>query len=145
VHNRAQEHFEERALETLFLACGMATWTNGRRTALPAATVLLAQARLAPRGAAHDEFEAAVTGEMEVSPTLLQMLQSEFNCRVDPDELLSQGGIEGSVDTLDELDVAYRLQCVGPALTSGRDSWLGRSRWDVQLREAADGQLARIR
>src|SRR5690242_7675301 len=24
VHNRAQEHFEERGLETLFLACGMA-------------------------------------------------------------------------------------------------------------------------
>jgi Protein of unknown function (DUF4011) len=107
VHNRAEEHFEERGLETLFLACGMATWTNPRGTALPAAPVLLVQARLAPRGAAQDEFEVAVTGEMEVNPTLLQMLQSEFNCRVDPEELLSEAGIEGSVDTLDELDVVY--------------------------------------
>ena len=37
VRNRAQEHFEERGLETLFLACGMATWTNQRGTAVPAA------------------------------------------------------------------------------------------------------------
>jgi hypothetical protein len=49
-------------------------------------------------------FEVAVTGEMEVNPTLLQMLQSEFNYRVDPEELLSEAGIEGSVDALDELD-----------------------------------------
>lgn len=65
VRNRAQEHFEERGLETLFLACGMATWTNQRGTAVPAAPVLLVPARLAPRGVAQDEFEVAVTGEME--------------------------------------------------------------------------------
>ena len=108
VRNRAQEHFEERGLETLFLACGMATWTNQRGTAVPAAPVLLVQSRLAPRGAAQDEFEVAVTGEMEVNPTLLQMLQSEFDCSCDSEELLTQAGIEGSVDTLEELDVAYR-------------------------------------
>ena len=109
VRNRAQEHFEERGLETLFLACGMATSTNPRGTAaLPAAPVLLRPVAACARGAAQDEFEVAVTGEMEVNPTLLQMLQSEFDCHVDSEELLTQAGIAGSVDTLDELDVAYR-------------------------------------
>jgi hypothetical protein len=108
VRNRAQEHFEERGLETLFLACGMATWTNQRGTAVPAAPVLLVPARLAPRGAAQDEFEAAVTGEMEVNPTLLQMLQTEFDTQCDADELLELAGVAGALDTPEELDIAYR-------------------------------------
>jgi hypothetical protein len=59
-------------------------------------------------GAAQDEFEVAVTGETEVNPTLLQMLQTEFDCHCDPEELLAQAGIEGAVDTAEELEVAYR-------------------------------------
>jgi hypothetical protein len=45
VHNRAQEHFEERGLETLFLACGMATWTSQRSSATPAAPARRRHAR----------------------------------------------------------------------------------------------------
>jgi very-short-patch-repair endonuclease len=108
VRNRAQEHFEERGLETLYLACGMATWTNQRGTATPSAPVLLVPARLASRGAAQDDFELSVTGELEVNPTLLQLLQSDFDCRCDPEELLAQAGIEGAVDTPKELDSGYR-------------------------------------
>lgn len=107
VRNRSQEHFEERGLETLFLACGMATWTNLRGTATPAAPVLLVPARLAPRGAAQEEFEVAVTGELEVNPTLLQVLQTEFDVTCDPEELLAQAGIEGAIDTQEELDVTF--------------------------------------
>src|SRR5450755_132775 len=108
VRNRAQEHFEERGLETLFLACGMATWTNQRGTAVPAAPVLLVPARLAPRGVAQDEFEVAVMGEMEVNPTLLQMLQTEFDTQCDADELLELAGVASALDRPEELDIAYR-------------------------------------
>jgi hypothetical protein len=104
----AQEHFEERGIETLFLACGMATWTNQGGSAIPRAPVLLCPARLAPRGASQEEFELSITGELEVNPTLLQMLESEFSCKCDPEELLSSAGIEGAIDTPDELEVAYR-------------------------------------
>jgi very-short-patch-repair endonuclease len=107
VRNRAQEHFEERGLETLFLAVGMATWTNQRGAATPRAPVLLCPARLAPRGAAQEEFELSVTGDLEVNPTLLQMLQTDFDVRCDPEELLSSSGIEGAIDTPEELDVTY--------------------------------------
>jgi very-short-patch-repair endonuclease len=108
IRNRAQEHFEERGLETLYLACGMATWANQRGTAVPAAPVLLVPAHLSARGAAQDAFDLAVTGELEVNPTLLQLLQSEFDCHFDAEELLAQAGIDGAVDTPDELEVAYR-------------------------------------
>lgn len=107
VRNRAQEHFEERGLETLFLAVGMATWTNQRGSATPHAPVLLCPARLAPRGASQEEFELSITGDLEVNPTLLQMLQSDFEVACDPEELLSRSGIEGAIDTPEELDVTY--------------------------------------
>ena len=66
VRNKAAEHFEERGLETLYLACGMATWTNPRGGATPCAPVLLCPARLAPRGAAQEEFDVSIVGELEV-------------------------------------------------------------------------------
>src|SRR4051812_13184308 len=44
VKAKATENYEERGLQTLFLAWGMATWSNTRGTATPAAPVLLRQA-----------------------------------------------------------------------------------------------------
>ena len=58
VRNKANAHFEERGIETLYLACGMATWTAQKSTATPAAPVLLVPVRLAPKGAAQGEFES---------------------------------------------------------------------------------------
>jgi hypothetical protein len=107
VRNKAAEHFEERGLETLYLACGMATWTNPRGGATPCAPVLLCPARLAPRGAAQEQFDVSIVGELEVNPTLLQMMAADFACHCDPDELLEHAGIEGAIDTPDELDVVF--------------------------------------
>jgi Protein of unknown function (DUF4011) len=84
IRNKAQEHFEERGLQTLYVACGVATWTSSSSSAKPAAPVLLCPVRLAPRGAAQDDFELALTGELEVNPTLLQLLSTDLN-RIDPD------------------------------------------------------------
>ena len=39
IRNKAAEHYEERGLETLYIACGMATWTNSRTEAVPCAAV----------------------------------------------------------------------------------------------------------
>ena len=40
---KATENFEERGLQTLFLAWGIATWANPRGATVPAAPVLLRQ------------------------------------------------------------------------------------------------------
>jgi hypothetical protein len=76
VRNKAGAYFEERGIETLYLACGMATWSGQKSAATPAAPVLLVPIRLAPKGAAQSEFELTVTGELEVNPTFLQMLKA---------------------------------------------------------------------
>jgi very-short-patch-repair endonuclease len=88
VQAKAAENFEERGLHTLFLAWGMATWTNPGSAAVPAAPVLLRQAHLAARGAAREDFDLSLPGEWEVNPTLLYLLKSQFHVDLAPEELL---------------------------------------------------------
>lgn len=88
IRAKAAENFEERGLRTLFLAWGMATWTNTRSTSEPASPVLLRQANLNPRGRAEESFELSLPDEWEVNPTLIYALAQDFQVRVAPGELL---------------------------------------------------------
>jgi hypothetical protein len=85
---KSDENFEERGLQTLFLAVGMATWTNSRGTAIPAAPILLRHASLAARGGGAEDFELTLPGEWEVNPTLLHFLKTEHQVEADPERLL---------------------------------------------------------
>lgn len=88
IRAKATENFEERGLRTLFLAWGMATWTNDRKTGDPAAPVLLRQADLTPRGRAEESFDLVLTEEWEINPTLLYVLNQDFELNMDAEELL---------------------------------------------------------
>lgn len=88
IRAKATENFEERGLRTLFLAWGMATWTNERSASVPAAPVLLRQANLAPRGRAEESFELSLPDEWEVNPTLVYALEQDFQVKIDAAELL---------------------------------------------------------
>jgi hypothetical protein len=94
VKAKAAENFEERGLQTLFLGWGMATWSNLRGTAVPAAPVLLRQAALAARGGAGEDFDASLPGEWEINPTLLHLLKTEHRVEADRAELLDLFGQE---------------------------------------------------
>src|SRR4051794_3278947 len=107
IHNKAQAIYEERGIHTLYFACGLATWDNQHGTAEPAAPVLLAPATLSSRGAAQQNFDLQVTGELEVNPTLLNALSAEFDVECDSEELLASAGMEGAIDTPEELEIAY--------------------------------------
>lgn len=63
VKAKATENYEERGLPTLFLAWGMATWSNARGTATPAAPLLLRQAALNARSGAGEDFDLSLPGE----------------------------------------------------------------------------------
>jgi hypothetical protein len=80
VRAKAAENFEERGLRTLFLAWGMATWSNPRGTAVPAAPVLLRQAALTARGGAGE--------------TLLHLLKADYQVDADGAGLLELFGQE---------------------------------------------------
>lgn len=87
VKAKATENYEERGLQTLFLAWGMATWVNSRGTATPAAPVLLRQADLRPRSGAGEDFDLSLPGEWEINPTLLHLLKTEHGIDLDRIEL----------------------------------------------------------
>jgi very-short-patch-repair endonuclease len=88
VKAKATENYEERGLQTLFLAWGMATWTNSRGTATPAAPVVLRQAALSPRTGAGEDFDASLPGEWEINPTLLHLLKTEYGIELDRAEMV---------------------------------------------------------
>jgi hypothetical protein len=87
IHNKAKENAEERGIETLSLACGLATWENKRGNWEPSAPVLLRSSALRPLGAARDEFELTLIDEPEVNPTLLHLLKEDFACECDQEKL----------------------------------------------------------
>ncbi|WP_433211106.1 AAA domain-containing protein [Dactylosporangium sp. CS-047395] len=87
IRNKARELTEERGIETCFAAIGSATWDEGPQGGTPAAPVLLRSAQLRARGAAEDDFDVTLQGDLELNPTLLQRLDEDFGVRVDADEL----------------------------------------------------------
>ncbi|MEU7868075.1 AAA domain-containing protein [Dactylosporangium sp. NPDC049140] len=88
IRNKARELTEERGIETCFAAIGSATWTPAPGSgAAPAAPVLLRSAQLRARGAAEDDFDLTLQGDLELNPTLLQLFEEDFGVRVDADEL----------------------------------------------------------
>lgn len=88
VRNKAREATEERGISILFLASGMATWTNTRTASVPAAPVLLREAALTPLGVSEDDFDVSLTGETDVNPTLLHLLEETFSVTVSEEDLL---------------------------------------------------------
>jgi very-short-patch-repair endonuclease/DNA polymerase III delta prime subunit len=107
IANKAKENFEERGLETLSMACGLASWNNEAVAGWePAAPVLLRQASLRSLGAAQDDFELVLVDEMEVNPTLLHYLKVNFDCSFDQEKLLDR--VDGVIDEPWELEETYR-------------------------------------
>lgn len=96
IRNKSREALEERGIATCFVAIGMATWTNTHGAATPAAPVLLREASIAAVGAAEDEFQISLTGETDVNPTLVHMLNEQFQVSLpdDLDDLITAGAFD---------------------------------------------------
>lgn len=88
VHRRAVAIFEEKGIETLFVALGMATWASTTSKATPAAPVLLCPLELSPRGAAERDYDLRLDGDWDVNATLLHLLATEHHVHVDSTALL---------------------------------------------------------
>lgn len=92
VRAKATENYEERGLQTMFLAHGMATWTHARSDSTPAAPVLLAPLQLTPRGGAAEDFDLSVADDWDVNPTLIHLLATDFKVHVDAESTLGAEG-----------------------------------------------------
>jgi len=98
---KAQENFEERGIETLFLAWGMATWDNTKKgTSIPAAPVVLWPLALVPRTVAKEDFDVSLKGDAVVNPVLLHLLREDFAVDVDGSNLLASGFGESGLEDI---------------------------------------------
>ena len=107
VKAKATENFEERGLQTLFLAWGMATWVNSRGTATPAAPVLLRQVALSARGGVGEDFDVSLPGEWEINPTLLHLLKTDHQVELNDADLL--GSLDQESEPPDPMPLFERL------------------------------------
>ena len=92
IRAKTRENDEERGLETLYLAYGLATWSSERSKATPNAPVLLYRLALTPVGPAAEEFTLQIDDQPEINPALLHLIETDFNVPVDPDGLLEDAG-----------------------------------------------------
>jgi hypothetical protein len=91
--------FEERGLDTLFLALGLATWTADDEGRSPCAPVLLLPLKATQTGSRSGTWSVARAGELKVNDVLLHALQAEHGVAVSADNLVPEilGDDEGGV------------------------------------------------
>ncbi len=102
IRRRALANLEEKGLETLFLALGMATWTPTDGGRPPEAAVLLLPIHVDARGA----IKLKLSGEVQVNPVLLHVLETEYGCQVTPEHLLGEAESVGE-DESPDLESVY--------------------------------------
>lgn len=90
IATRARGNFEERGLDTLFLAMGLAEWTadDGGRDA--SAPVILVPVEVVERGTRAELWKIRRAGDVRVSDVLVHALTTEHGITVDPDALLRE-------------------------------------------------------
>ncbi len=86
---RALANFEERGLDTLFLALGLATWPLADGGRPPSAPVLLVPVRASLKGSRGSNWYLRRTGDARINDVLLHALFTQFGLSFDPDALLA--------------------------------------------------------
>lgn len=94
LQRKALSNLEEKGIETLHLAMGMATWPASDGGRPYEAPVLLLPARIEARGRTGDDLRLTVTGEPQVNPVLLHVLEENYAIRIDASAVLSECGGE---------------------------------------------------
>ena len=89
LYRQAQGNLDEKGVDTLFIAVGLATWTV-ESGAVPNAPVVLLPASLTPVDAARWDFRIDLSGEPHVNPVLAHVLRSEFG--------VEAGELDGDLD-----------------------------------------------
>lgn len=94
LQRKALSNLEEKGIETLHLAMGMATWPASDGGRPYNAPVLLLPARIEARGRSGDDLRLAVAGEPQVNPVLMYVLEENYAIRINASAVLSECGGE---------------------------------------------------
>ena len=85
IHKMALTNSEEKGIETLFAAIGLATWKVETGTP-PNAPVILLPLHVEATGAAARDFKLEVAGDAHLNPVLTHILRTDYDIRTDDDE-----------------------------------------------------------
>ena len=85
IHKTALTNSEEKGIETLFAAVGLATWKVESGTP-PNAPVVLLPLHAEATGAAARDFKLEVSGDAHLNPVLTHILGADHDIRTDDDE-----------------------------------------------------------
>ena len=85
IHKTALTNSEEKGIETLFAAIGLATW-NVESGTPPNAPVVLLPLRVEATGAAARDFTIAVEGDAHLNPVLSHILRADHDIETEDDE-----------------------------------------------------------
>lgn len=94
LQRKALSNLEEKGIETLHLAMGMATWPAADGGRPYDAPVLLLPARIEARGRTGDDLRLTVAGEPQINPVLLYVLEENCAIRINASSVLSECGGE---------------------------------------------------
>lgn len=120
IYRKTQEHLDEKGLNTLFIAAGLATWqvSSGTR---PNAPVILIPTALTSDGAGQWDFSIELSGDAHVNPILSHVLRTEFGIDLtDENDGLADalslatmkkqlGAMEGSWSNIPGIAVTHRM------------------------------------
>ncbi len=94
LQRKALTNLEEKGIETLHLAIGMATWPASDGGRPYDAPVLLLPARIETRGRTGEDLRLAVAGDPQLNPVLLYVLEENYAIRVNASAVLGECGGE---------------------------------------------------
>jgi len=94
IQRKALGNLEEKGIETLHLAMGMATWPASDGGRPYDAPVLLLPARIEIRGRSGEDLRLVVAGEPQLNPVLLYVLEENYAVRSDASAVLAECGGE---------------------------------------------------
>jgi hypothetical protein len=98
IQRRALSNLEEKGLETLYLAMGMASWPVADGGRPPEAAVLLIPLTVEWRGRESRAASLRRSGEVQLNLVLLHALEVEHGCRVAAEALLEPAGVNPAAD-----------------------------------------------
>jgi very-short-patch-repair endonuclease len=90
ISNRARSNFEERGLDTLFMAMGMATWTAADGGKNPSSPVLLVPIEAVQTGGRTGPWSLRRTGDVKLNDVLIHALREEHGVTLDAESLLTE-------------------------------------------------------
>jgi very-short-patch-repair endonuclease len=114
IHRKMKELSEERGIHAGYIAAGMASWREDRKS--PAAPIILRELSITPTTPTRDDFELALDEESVINPVLLYKLRADFRLDISAEQLKELAG-EAILDIQPVYDRLRKITISVPGFT----------------------------